>query len=143
SHLGALVDDNAAPASANLTLTRDPTTGTLVLANAGPYDLPPRFEGIEGATDRGWQLEIDGGTAPAFLDAAPGDFVQMLGHTSPDTPDPPIAPVPSAQRLTFWFAALPAGGRTETGPIRLNPDATLRWRLDRGEWRELTSSNDF
>jgi hypothetical protein len=140
SHLTALLEDSKSPAALSLTVSDNPSTGVLTLTNEGPYDLAPRLAGNEIHADRGWQFEIDGGKENAFTEAATGSFVQMLGHTAPDAPDPITASVQTAQRLTFRFAALPAGASQETGPILRQPGVRLRWRIDRGEWQDVPTA---
>jgi hypothetical protein len=111
-----------------LTLRRD--GDKLVLTNEGPCDLPPRIVG-DGPQDRGYELEVEG-TGPVFREAVPGDFWRVAGHIHPDSDHPNLTAVGFATRLTFWFAALPAGQSLSTGLFQLNPAAegtSLRYRI--------------
>jgi hypothetical protein len=67
-----------------------------------------------------------------FREASPGEFANVFGHSDPDVPEPVRTPIPLAQRLTYWFAVLPAGQTRQTGLLQLAPGAdpaSLRWRI--------------
>lgn len=102
------------------------------LVNAGECDLAPRLAGPKGPLDRGWQLEIESRAGAVFREASPGEFASVFGHVEPDAAEPKRVPVALAQRLTFWFAHLPAGASRQTGLLQLAPGndlPTLRWRI--------------
>lgn len=113
------------------------------LTNISAIDLPPQLAGPGGAQDRGWQLEVEaGGGATAFREASAGDFAAVHGHRQPDAPQPVHAAIPLAERLTFWFADLPAGGTRRSGLLLLAPGAgPLRWRIpgspNQSSWQSL------
>jgi hypothetical protein len=115
----------------------------LQLTNTSSSDLPPRLSGPGGPQDRGWQLEIQG-DGPVFREASPGEFAAVYGHVHPDAPQPERVPVPRAERLTFWFSSLPAGGLRASGLLQLAPgvkSSSLRWRIPgvakNGEWQPV------
>jgi hypothetical protein len=104
----------------------------LELANVSASDLPPRLQGPNGAHDRGWPLELESTAGSVFREAGAGEFAQVFAHADPDAADPQRVAVPLAQRLTFWFADLPAGRSRQGGLLQLAPGAdpsTLRWRI--------------
>jgi hypothetical protein len=104
----------------------------LELANISGSDLPPRLAGKGGPLDRGWQLEIEASGSAAFREASPGEFANVFGHVDPDAPEPKPVPIPFAQRLTYWFAALRSGESRQTGLLQLAPgvdSSLLRWRI--------------
>ncbi len=115
-------------AGMKLALRRD--GGRLVLVNEGSMDLPPRVVG-DGPQDRGYAVEVDA-EAAVFREALPGDFWRVGGHREPESDHPKAVPVETATRLTFWFAALPAGQSLNSGLFQLTPAAEaapLRYRV--------------
>ena len=114
------------------------------LVNAGLNDLAPRLSGPKGPLDRGWQLEIESSAGAVFRESSPGEFANVFGHVEPDAAEPKRVPIALAQRLTFWFANLPAGGTRQSGLLQLAPGAgvaSLRWRVPGGgrfaEWQPI------
>lgn len=104
----------------------------LELINASESDLSPRLAGEAGPLDRGWQVEVESNAGAVFREASPGEFANVFGHTDPDAAEPKPVPIPLAQRLTYWFAALRAGESRQSGLIQLAPGvdaASLRWRV--------------
>lgn len=107
-------------------------SNALELANISASDLPPRFQGPNGAHDRGWPLELESTAGAVFREAGAGEFAQVFGQADPDAAEPPRVAVPLAERLTFWFADLRAGRSRQGGLLQLAPGAdltTLRWRI--------------
>jgi hypothetical protein len=112
----------------------------LILENRGTADLEPKLAGTRHDRDRGHTLEIDA-PAPYFREAEPGSFHRVTAHVSPDS-ESRVSPVALATRLTFWISHLDAGAALRSGLFQLAPhvDASrLRWRLDGGPWKPLTS----
>lgn len=113
-----------------LRLSRDEEA--LVLTNISQADLPPRISGSGGSLDRGWQVEIEAGGVAGFREAAAGEFAAVYGHVHPDQEAQMSAPIPLAERLTFWFANLTVGESRRTGLIQLAPGIdfkSVRWRI--------------
>lgn len=129
---------------AKLVLHRD--GDRLVLENEGPCDLPPRLVG-DGPQDRGYALEVDADGTAVFREAVTGEFWRVGGHADPETPRQRAVKVGAATRLTFWFAALPAGRSLTSGLFQLTPAserAPLRYRVlnfvDKTPWLPLDPS---
>jgi hypothetical protein len=129
---------------AELVLRRD--EDRLVLTNVGPCDLPPRLVG-DGPQDRGYALELDADGRAVFREALPGEFWRMNSHADPETSRQRTVRVGAATRLTFWFAALPAGRTLSTGLFQLTPAeerAPLRYRVlnytEKTSWLPLAPS---
>jgi hypothetical protein len=122
-------------------MLRRPTAGgeRWVLQNDSDCDLAPRFD----TTGRGYELELElADGAPGWREALAGDFRRVVGHrfSAGDEPggppeDKPVPVViPLAQRLTFWFAGLPAHAELSTGLIQLAPGldpAAVHFRVPR------------
>ncbi len=111
--------------------------GRLELTNVGTASLPPRWLGRMGATDRGWQLEVE--TGGGFRFASAGEFVRVAGHRDPEEVVPERVPVGEAERLTFWFSRLGAEESLRSGVVELRDLGSddLRWRLDGGDWHSV------
>lgn len=96
------------------------------LRNASDADLPPRF-----APDRAYALELEiAGGVHGWREALPGEFCRVVAHAGGDKPI--FAPIPLAQRLTFWFAGLPAEASLKTGLVQLAPGIdpkSVRYRV--------------
>lgn len=96
------------------------------LRNASAVDLPPRF-----APERGYGLELEiAGGVRGWREALPGDFQRVSAQVIADKLT--SAPIPLAQRLTFWFADLPARASRTTGLVQFAPDIdpkTIRYRI--------------
>lgn len=126
-------------------LLREKAPGHLTLANDSGIDLEPRLdgsggEGVNGAMDRGYELEIDA-DAPVFREALAGDFWKVTGYANPAT-KPALVAIPLATRLTFWFSHLRAGESLDCGLIQLAPNVAfkqIRWRILQlgGTWHPI------
>ena len=111
-------------------------TDRWTLSNDSDQDLPPRFD--EAGRGYGLELELAGG-GPGWREALSGEFHRVVGHAfirAADTASPPDKPapvaIPLAQRLTFWFAGLPAHATLTTGLVQLAPGidpSTVRFRV--------------
>ena len=102
-----------------------------ILSNDSEQDLPIRLD--ESGRGYSMELELPSGE-PGWREALPGDFYRVIGHAfavPPESKPMPVA-IPLAQRLTFWFAGLPAHAALTTGLVQLAPgiDSTaVRFRV--------------
>jgi hypothetical protein len=118
--LALLSADAASAEAASLLTLRRPAGGgeRWILQNDSDQDLAPRFD----SNGRGYQLELElADGAPGWREALPGDFRRVVGHRFAAVDKPVPVVIPLAQRLTFWFAGLPAHAACSTGLIQLAP----------------------